>query len=290
MGSIERHLNRSEKKGVAHPWLKRHDVIFSTIGSVALALLTAAISVSSCQQQSNADATMASLSENSNQLAEIANSISTQQTELMRMQNELAKTEQEPLLTIDAHELLDDGTTLYRFTSFGGNPVAPQITLYDTFTYYVYHQSNDEEPLPKNNMICSAVLNVFGRYSTDAQLVQEPGVLLLSSKECAQPTFDEYSGTFYRNIQSELASKGYRVAYSQCRTVSYSYQSNTQGYSIYALIENQNGDFQLVDDRYMSQPDKSKLTLSVQYSSHKNEFDKSPEDLSKEYLAQLNMV
>ena len=40
----------------------------------------------------------------------------------------------------------------------------------------------------------------------------------------------------------------------------------------------------------MSQPDKSKLTLSVQYSSHKNEFDKSPEDLSKEYLAQLNMV
>lgn len=297
MGTIERRRKKltgiwadhDPKSEVAHPWLERHAVIFSTVGSLVMALasvlFTALIGFSSCQQQGIADATMARLSENSNQLAEIANSISSQQTELMRTQNELVKAEHEPLLVFEDVESLDGETALYRFTSFGGNPISPSIAMHDTFTYYVYQRSSDEEPLSEENTIGRITLNVFGRYSEESQNVENTGALALSLKECAKPALEEYLNAFYREIRNDFAGEGYQIAYSRQQLVSYNYQPKTQGFSIYALMELGNGSLSL-SNRISHFPDKEELTLSTMYIAHENEFEKSPEDLAEECLAQ----
>ena len=157
--------------------------------------------------------------------------------------------------------------------------------MHDTFTYYVYQRSSDEEPLSEENTIGRITLNVFGRYSEENQNVENTGALALSLKECAKPALEEYLNAFYREIRNDFAGEGYQIAYSRQQLVSYNYQPKTQGFSIYALMELGNGSLSL-SNRISHFPDKEELTLSTMHIAHENEFEKSPEDLAEECLAQ----
>lgn len=292
MGSIERIASR---KKTAHPFLKRHAMVFETIGNalspiimICLTVCTVLLSNSALSDSKSNNDIMQQLTDTSNQLADTANQITDQQTGIMQTQTEIMKAEQEPSLIFDKKEDREDGGRSYHFISVGGKPIAPQLVMYDNYVFYVYKQSNPDEPLNDQNRMGSIKLSVHGRYSEESTNNSENETVSFVIGETGDPKFNDFPIKFYHRFQDALQSKGFKVSYSANRAISYNYQPKDQASSSYVLAENATGDSTLEPNRYWYHPTDTKSYLSVQYRTYEGRFDKTPEELVSECIGFWN--